>query len=391
MKTIQFTKGALVGAALLTGSALATAGNPPACNSDSIPVQTTNWNSSVTIQKFDSALGILQGVEFQLTGTITGSAAIESLDAAPSTVVTTYQAAITLTRPDFSVLVVATPFQNFTDPLTAFDGVVDFGGTSGITHSGINVNAQETVTSTLAVDLTLFAGPAGNPGTIILPVDAAGSSTASGSGNLITQFLTDGGADVRVCYTYAPDCNGNGIPDSDDIQLGNSNDNNNDGIPDECQPGTGSFCEGDGSANGGLDCPCGNNGGPGEGCDNGLGFGGLLTASGVPSIANDTLTLTASQIPTGAPGFFFVGNSELAGGNGLPFHMGLRCVGNPVRVKKLDNGGTIPLPGAPSLSQALGALAGDTSYFQFWYRNGGGPCGSGSVNTTNGVWVTWGL
>lgn len=247
-------------------------------------------------------------------------------------------------------------------------------------------------------DLALFTGVSGGvPGSILLPVDAVGSSSASGSGNLITQFLTDAGAEVTVCYNYVLDCNGNGIDDALDVGSGASNDHDSNGIPDECEPGTRPFCEGDGAQNGGADCPCLNNGGPGEGCDNGLGFGGLLTAAGIPSIANDTLTLTASQIPNTSPGFFFFGNSTAGGGalqggdSGVPFDNGLRCLTNAVPIRKVNFGGTIPQGNMPQLSQFVGAAAGDTTYFQYWYRNPGGPCQNGSANTTNGVEVTWGL
>jgi|GEM_PF-1469968 len=396
MSTLKFCSAF---AAVLSGATLAFAGQSQTgsvCYSDSIQLQTTNWDQSVSIPKWDPELGILHRVEFRLSGTIQGSAAIESLDAADSTVTTTYQAAITLTRPDLSVLVVATPLEQFVDDLTAYDTVFDFGGTSGITHGGINTKDQETVDSTNLVDLDLFTGDAGNAGTIILPVSAAGSSTASGSGNLITQFLTDAEATVEVCYYFYADCNGNGIADIRDASNGNSNDANQNLVPDECEPGTRTFCDGSGTQFGGSDCPCNNNGGIGEGCDNGTGQGGLLSATGIPSISNDTLTLTASQIPNNAPGFFWYAKTQPGqsqGGQGVPFAMGLRCISNPTLLRKLNNGGTIPLQGDPAISVTLPIDAGDTTYFQYWYRNTGGPCGvgSGGANATNGIEVVWGL
>ena len=47
----------------------------------------------------------------------------------------------------------------------------------------------------------------------------------------------DAGTVDQLCLTYttAPDCNGNGIPDSVDIGDGDSQDADGDGIPDECQ------------------------------------------------------------------------------------------------------------------------------------------------------------
>ena len=396
MTSTKFTSASLIGLALFAGAAQADPGGQtsPVCFNDQIPLQTTNWNSSVTVSKFDPSIGILTRVEFELQGDITGSASVESLDAAATTVTTDYQAAITLTRPDLSVIVVATPNANFIDNLSAFDGVIDFMGTSGNQHLNISTNATETQNTISPADLALFTGPAGNPGTISLPVDAAGSSIATGSGNLITQFLTDAGAGVRVCYYFELDCNGNGIADSRDVSTGTSNDGNANGIPDECEPNIRTFCDGDGSQNGGIDCPCGNNGNAGEGCLNGGGMGGLLTATGTPSIANDTVVLTASQLPPGTHGFFMYSQTQPGGGmsgNGVPFSQGIRCISNPGFVRKVVNGGTAPGPQMPPLSVQLSINAGDTTYFQFWYRDRSGVCGPGKTNATNGVEIVWGL
>jgi hypothetical protein len=122
--------------------------------------------------------------------------------------------------------------QDFTDNLTSADGSIDSGCTLGITHGNISVMKTQSVNPSLPADLALFTGP----GTIVLPVAAMSSSATTGSGNLTTQFLTEAGANVEVCYNYAPDCNGIGIADADDIP-GGSNDLNLDGVPDECLPG----------------------------------------------------------------------------------------------------------------------------------------------------------
>jgi hypothetical protein len=361
------------------------------CFTDSVALTPTNWTDTMTVSKFDPALGVLTGIDFILSGEEQGSAAVESLDGSPTTVTTQFQATITLTRPDMSVIVVTVPAAIFTDDLAAFDGIVDFMGPSGETHGGIVANDMDSASSTDPMDLALFTGMAGNPGTIDLPVTGMGTSTASGSGNLISQFMTSAASDVQVCYTYELDCNGNGIPDSDDIGQGNSNDVTPDGIPDECQPATTSFCEGDGSANGGADCPCMNNGNPGEGCDNGSGSGALMTASGVPSVSNDTLSITVTGVQPTTPGFFFFGADSSGGGGGVPFGSGLRCIDFAVPVLKQNGGGTIPSGMSPPLSVLLNIQPGATNYFQYWYRNPTGPCPGLSANTTNGVQVTWGL
>jgi len=78
----------------------------------------------------------------------------------------------------------------------------------------------------------------------------------------------------------------------------------------------------------GVACPCVNDD-PVYGCANssfgldGIPQGGLLAACGSASVASDDLVLTASQLPTGQSGIFFMGGSAIE----LPFGDGKRCVG----------------------------------------------------------------
>lgn len=196
----------------------------------------------------------------------------------------------------------------------------------------------------------------------------------------------DGGCDIT-------DCNGNGIDDSIDIEDRTSFDANHDGIPDECQSGVRPFCEGDGSDNGGADCPCLNNSpnGTTAGCLNRDGVGATLTATGNPSVSNDTLVLHVDGVPLGVPGFFFQGASD-AGFN--PFGNGLRCIGGPfIRLSKIHGqlgGNDYPPPGGTPISEQFNIPAGAVRYYQVLYRDGGGPCGT-STNASNGLKVVWGL
>jgi hypothetical protein len=196
--------GFCIAAAFLFTSA-ASAQTQQVCFTDNVPLTNTNWTDSVTIPKFDAGLGTLTQIDFMLTGNIQGSAAVESTDTSPTVVQLQFQATLTLTRPDLSVIVVTVPLANFNDSLAAFDGTIDFAGPSGTMHPGINAMASNTATSPPpASDIALFTGPAGNPGTIVLPITGLGTSFASGSGNVITQFMTAAAADVQVCYTYLP-------------------------------------------------------------------------------------------------------------------------------------------------------------------------------------------
>jgi hypothetical protein len=186
-------------------TSVASAQTQQVCFTDSIPLTNTNWNLSVNIPKFDAGLGTLTQIDFMLTGNIQGSAAVESTDTSPTVVQLQFQATLTLTRPDLSVIVVTVPLANFNDSLGAADGTIDFRGPSGASHPGINAMASNSATSPPpATDIALFTGPAGNPGTIVLPITGLGTSMAVGSGNVVTQFMTMASADVQVCYTYLP-------------------------------------------------------------------------------------------------------------------------------------------------------------------------------------------
>ena len=168
--------------------------------SDSIGLSTTNWNSSVSLPKFDTSLGTLQYIEFFLGGHVEGTAKFESKDAAPATVTMNLQANIMLMRPDSTILLVTIPFALTVDNVPEWDGADDYLGPSGRTYEGLSGNKQESTTSSTPADLALFSGS----GSIILPVSALGTSYGSGAGNLLLQFSTSASADAKVRYYYEP-------------------------------------------------------------------------------------------------------------------------------------------------------------------------------------------
>ena len=187
------------------------------------------------------------------------------------------------------------------------------------------------------------------------------------------------------------DCNNNGIDDSIDISTGTSHDVNNDGIPDECEFGIKEYCSGIGEQNGGVNCPCGNEAPSApSGCKNSTGSGASLTASGAALVSNDTLVLTADNIPVGHVAYFLFASST---GPGVPFFDGTRCIQGPFRrVSKIASStghDSIPPPNTPPLSQQLGITAGESTFWQAVYRDGNGPCHNGA-NITNALLIFWG-
>lgn len=189
-------------AMLLAGAALTSTARADVISySDSVPLQSTNFNSSVTLPLFDPSIGILEKVTLKLTGHVEGAAKFESLDSEPATVEMELAAQITLQRPDLSTLVVTLPLVMTSDDVGAFDGVIDFGGTSGRTYANLMASQLEIFMTMDPGDLALFTGV----GNIVLPVVALGASTGSGAGNLLLQFNTSAAADVTVCYQYIPE------------------------------------------------------------------------------------------------------------------------------------------------------------------------------------------
>jgi len=157
-------------------------------------------------------------------------------------------------------------------------------------------------------------------------------------------------------------------------------------------PGQG-FCFGD--PGDGVPCPCNNdNDGsrPGSGCANGLfASGAYLTATGVASVTSDTLVLRTTHGEPSNSALYFQGTTDLS--PGLLWGDGLRCTGGAIRrlqVRFADGDGssltTIPI------GAAGGVGAGDTRYYQLWYRTiDDPPCGAGvnDYNSSNGYRIIW--
>jgi hypothetical protein len=157
-----------------------------------------------------------------------------------------------------------------------------------------------------------------------------------------------------------------------------------------CNPGV-TFCAGDGS---GGACPCGNESpaGSGAGCLHSGGFGGLLSATGSNSLANDSLVLNGSQMQNSSA-LYFQGTIQVNAGNGTIFGDGLRCAGGTInRLKvKTNVGGASRYPeaGDPRISVKGAVASPGTRTYQVWFRNAAPFCNPETFNLTNGVSVTW--
>lgn len=184
--------------AVLVGVSAVSAGT--ITHTASVPLQSTNWSSTMSVPKFDPAAdpacNTLVSVEVKLHGHVEGTAKFESLDGDPTTVTVKLQSDITLKRPDNTTILLSQPLVSKTESVLAHDGIIDFDGDSGRTYVGLAGDVTDTIVLSNQADLLAFTG-AGN---YEFPVVATATSTGSGAGNLMLQFNTNASADVEVTY-----------------------------------------------------------------------------------------------------------------------------------------------------------------------------------------------
>jgi len=315
--------------------------------------QTLNWNQSRSFAKHDPALGPLRAVRIRARTTLTGEARVENPSPIATLVNSELACVTSIARPDASTALTVETYFPCLDPLAAFDGAIDFGGTSGASHTGISAESSAGNTLNSPADLALFTATFPDE-TISLQIASSNTSTAIGPGPLITLLAGAAGCEVDVSYDY-----------SAPITL---------------------YCFGDGSS---LPCICGPSVlGAQQGCPNSSGLGGELRASGFAEVGADTLVLTTSNLPATTTVILLQGTSQVTASLGD----GLQCVGGTTRrlgIRSASAGsGSFP-PAGLTISRLGSAATGTTLRYQGWYRDAVPFCTPGAFNLTNGVAIAW--
>lgn len=144
--------------------------------------------------------------------------------------------------------------------------------------------------------------------------------------------------------------------------------------------------------------PCGNDGGSAlnGGCSNSTGKGAFLGPIGTTSVSVDDLIFVANQMPAAVPVVLIMGPEGVQ----LPFGDGLLCVGagsvgfsryTPKATSAVGTatwGPQLISWGEANFPSEAWIDPGETWYFQAWFRDIGGPCGTG-LNLTNGLGLTY--
>lgn len=167
--------------------------------SATIPTTATDWTQSLTVPQFDPSLGTLTSIDIVNAGTFTSSIKVESLDGGSSNIVATVSGSLTLTGTGVSGLV-STSSANKSFTASAFDGTIDFGGTSGHDFGSPNTSGTNTLTISDPASLAAYIGG----GNMTFSDVAHATSSASGAGNLLTQIGTTANAQLSVVYHYIP-------------------------------------------------------------------------------------------------------------------------------------------------------------------------------------------
>ena len=122
-------------------------------------------------------------------------------------------------------------------------------------------------------------------------------------------------------------------------------------------------------------------------CQNSSGSGAILTGTGVGSVSGDTVVLHNAGAPAHVSALFFGGT--LSYGNGISFGNGLICAGGQItRLEIVPTDGAGEMSSTVSISATDGSSAGQTHYYQAWFRDTDDSCGNGH-NLSNGLEITW--
>ncbi len=168
--------------------------------SASYPVSATNWTTTLSFPKFNPALGTLMSVSLEVRTDLVSTFRFENMSTSSTcTSQDSSQAKVELQRPDATLLTSTIAAREYSQTMPVYDGVLNFGGTSGYTALDLALSQTATMVVTAPADLALFSGA----GSIVLPCKATGKAYVSDDcGNASHGVSTKAGANVVVTYTY---------------------------------------------------------------------------------------------------------------------------------------------------------------------------------------------
>jgi hypothetical protein len=159
----------------------------------------TGGSVQADVPQFDPELGTLTSIEIHVEDKLTSVIKIENLENAAATVFSNVTGTTGLGGPSLDILPTELVLnQSFV--ATAFDGVIDFGGTSGKDYGPQVAGNSQTKVLTTAEELAPYIGT----GTVTISERTQSSASASALANIVLQVNTTISGRVRVVYNYIP-------------------------------------------------------------------------------------------------------------------------------------------------------------------------------------------
>lgn len=170
---------------------------------DTVDLMATDFtNEQMVFNLFDDLGGtrVLTGVNFNLVGSVSGTAKVENMSAGSGAEIDALVSSIvTLSSLTGQSLVSVLPSVLREFSATQYDGVFDYLGTSGATFTDMAAQKVNNQSYTEQSFLDLFTGV----GTISTNLGATATSRVSGGGSSASSFVTLAGATATVTYTFA--------------------------------------------------------------------------------------------------------------------------------------------------------------------------------------------
>ena len=172
------------------------------------PIQThtivptlTNWQKSVSFTKFDPSLGKLDAINVTIIGRVTTSLSIENLGVASRVAGVTTTSFVLSAGVGGNVVTTVTT-ASVGGSLAAFDGAIDYAGSSGLVAQTATTSSNSDFGTSLVADsdLAAFAGL----GTIDLSVMATALGKIYGPSDFSATLGTQAGAEIDLSYGYEP-------------------------------------------------------------------------------------------------------------------------------------------------------------------------------------------
>jgi hypothetical protein len=159
---------------------------------------TTGANAPISVDKFNSALGILEAINITVIGDLSTQVSAENENATGAFLATTQDATVTLS--------LAGVTQNTAGGITTdaalggYDGTADYAGASGTVVTGHTQMPGIADTWNDPAVLAAFSGT----GTVTGTFSSSSTASLDGPGNLLAQLLAEAGGTVEISYDYVP-------------------------------------------------------------------------------------------------------------------------------------------------------------------------------------------